>query len=688
MISERDRTEPEQRVLRAAGTGALVDLRTGDKDLDDLARGATWGADRTVRAELLVELLTGRWKPKTGPLRSVRLAGVRIVGSLDLESVTLGCPLLLENCYLDEHLNLLRAKAPAVSLLGCRVPSIDGRGFQAHGDVALGHSLCSRVSLLGARVGGQLYLSGTTLTNPRGDALLADELTVEQSMFCRNGFSATGKVRLNGARVGGHLDLGTATLSNPRGRALEATQLVVERGMSCRRLSAAGEVLLSGARIGGELDLGGAHLVNEGGCALVADRLTVEGNMFCGGGFSAEGEVRLIGAQVGASLEFRGASLVNPEGRALNADYVTVRDDVVCGNGFSAKGEVRLPYANVGGWVRFSGAHLTNPKRWALAADQIIVKQSMACSEGFAAEGEVRLTGAHIGEQLAFVDASLSNAEGLALNAERLTVGKDLFCRDGFSATGQVRLAGTQIGGHIDLSGAKLTGSDGVALVLVGTRADTLLLLPDGRPNGVVDLTGARVGSLFDDETTWPAELALDGFVYESLDNDAVGVRARLGWLARNRGGYTPQTYEQLAAAYRRAGREEAARRVAITKQWHRRRQLNPLGRAWNWLLYLTVGYGYRTWLAAVWLAGLTVLGNLVFTNAFPAHMRPATGSAPAFNAVGYTLDVLLPIVDLGQQQAWQPQAAALYWSWALTGAGWVLTTAVVAGLTSVLRRE
>lgn len=44
--------------------------------------------------------------------------------------------------------------------------------------------------------------------------------------------------------------------------------------------------------------------------------------------------------------------------------------------------------------------------------------------------------------------------------------------------------------------------------------------------------------------------------------------------------------------------------------------------------------------------------------------------------------------MDLGQKSAWEPQGNALYWSWALTGAGWVLTTAVVAGLTGILKRD
>jgi len=56
-------------------------------------------------------------------------------------------------------------------------------------------------------------------------------------------------------------------------------------------------------------------------------------------------------------------------------------------------------------------------------------------------------------------------------------------------------------------------------------------------------------------------------------------------------------------------------------------------------------------------------------------------------HAAIYSLDVLLPIVDLGQESAWIPHGVTAVWSWFEILFGWVLTTAAVAGLTSVLRR-
>lgn len=178
------------------------------------------------------------------------------------------------------------------------------------------------------------------------------------------------------------------------------------------------------------------------------------------------------------------------------------------------------------------------------------------------------------------------------------------------------------------------------------------------------------------------------GFVYETLDNDQVSVRRRLGWLRRHQGGYTPQVYEQLATVYRRAGRDEAARRVLIAKQWRRRGALNP----WNWLLYGSIRYGYRPWLALPWLLILLWAGTIALERADQAHLlapaKDRPSQQPTFHPLTYALDLLLPIVNLGQEGAWIPRGWAEPWTWGLILAGWVLTTAVVAGVTGVFKRD
>lgn len=534
----------ERKLLPAATTGMLVELQDGDAELDNPARGGTWGAGRTVRAEVLADLLTGTLNTDAGPPRAIKLRGARITGPLDLEGATLACPLLLRDCYFDEPVNLSDATAPAIRLPGCQLP-----------------------------------------------ALTADQLRTTGNLELNNGFAVRGEVRLDGAHVGGNLDLSGASLANPGGRALSA------------------------------------------------DGLAVDLSMTCGDRFVAHGEIRLGAAHICGQLDLSGASLANPGGRALFADGLAVDVRVRCTDGFTAHGEVRLAGGPIGGELNLSGASLTNPGRPALSANRLTVSHSMLCEAGFRAHGEVHL-------------------------------------------------ARADVGGVLRLAGASLTSPDGVALDLEEAHLAGMILLPAQRPDGAVNLTNARVGRFRDEPDSWPTTLHLRGFVYDTLENDQVSVRERLCWLTLHPGTYTPQLYDQLAATYRRTGQEEAAWTVGIAKQWRRRAVLNPAGKLWNWLLYVTVGYGYRTWLAGVWLAGLIVLGSRVFSHAYPADMTPASTHPPAFDPFAYTLDVVVPIVNLGRQNAWQPQGSALYWSWALTGAGWVLTTAVVAGLTGILKRE
>jgi hypothetical protein len=375
----------------------------------------------------------------------------------------------------------------------------------------------------------------------------------------------------------------------------------------------------------------------------------------------------------------------------LLAQQLALRGNLELNHGFTATGEVSLAGSHIGGQLDFHGAILTNPTGLALSAQGITIDHDLVCTAGFTATGEVRLLGAHIGGELNFNGASLTNANGAALNADRVTVGQDMLCQDGFTATGEVRIVGARISGQLGLNGASLTNSNRWVLNLYALRAESLWLLDLPHRPRLVSFSSAQVGTLVDEPNSWPHIASLDGFAYDDLQEfSSVSARQRLWWLARNLGGYRPQPYEQLVAAYRRAGRDEDAHTVAIAKQWRRRRTLHPLGKLWNLLLYVTVGYGYRMWLAIVWLLAFVGLGWWWFDRVHPAHLIAAKppGQRPPFHAAVYALDLLLPFADLGYQGAWIATGSArwLFVGWNL--AGWVLITAVVAALTGLLKRE
>ena len=99
----------------------------------------------------------------------------------------------------------------------------------------------------------------------------------------------------------------------------------------------------------------------------------------------------------------------------------------------------------------------------------------------------------------------------------------------------------------------------------------------------------------------------------------------------------------------------------------------------------LAVGYGYQPWRALTWLALLLAVGTTTFTVAPPPALQP--GNVPHFNAFIYTLDLLLPVVNLGQKYAFNPAGAEQWLSYLLIAAGWTLVTTLAAGAARVLRR-
>ncbi|MCW2898703.1 MAG: hypothetical protein JWO67_968 [Streptosporangiaceae bacterium] len=348
-------------------------------------------------------------------------------------------------------------------------------------------------------------------------------------------------------------------------------------------------------------------------------------------------------------------------------------------------GEFQLGGAQVGGMVGLNGARLDNPGGRALNAFSLSVGAHLWARRGFTATGEVTFGDASVGRELDLSGARLRNPGANALFAHGLTVGTVLGLGEGFHAEGAVRLRRAQIGGSLYLREGRLTNPGGDALDCRHVQARELVLQTAEPVDGVVDLRHARFEVIRDDPATWPAELRLDGLGYDALDPRLAADR-RLAWLRRTGGAYLPQVYEQLAGTYRRLGDETDARTVLLAKQRHRWQTLTWYARIWGRLQDLTVGYGYRPLRAGGWLVPLTILGTIVFGLHHPPAVRD--GDPAAFNPLVYTLDLLLPIIDFGQERAYQPQHAQRWLAYALIAVGWLLATTVAAGITRALRRQ
>jgi hypothetical protein len=686
--------------LRSAHVGGILDLRgallSNSGDTAFFADGLRVDQDLFCRSDD-----DGTRFEADG---EVRLPGGHISGTLDFTGAHLtnqnGTALEAETLRVEQGI-FLRAE-------------MEGHRFEADGVVRLSN----------AHIGGGLFGRGALLSNPGYVVLEADGLHVESSVewgVSDDGVRTVmhGMIVLIGGRIAGSLDLSGAHLINRDGGALAADGLIVDQDVFCRidagqRFEVDGEFGLTGARIGGQLDLSGARLSNGNKTALAGETLHVGQHVLCRSDddnqrFECEGEIRLDGGHIGGDLDLRGAHLSNPGAMALNAEGVIIGEAFATSSRdaiprFEVNGEVRLRGARISRGIDMRGAHLINPGKATFDAANATIEQSAHFESDMAGlrlevDGQFVLRGAHVVGALDLRGARLANAGNVALDGDGLRIDHEILCRDDerkqrFTAVGEIRPRGAHVGGTMSFANSDLANPGGVALRLARARAGTLVL-PRLTGDALIDLRYAAVTELQDDpapalshSTGYRARVG--GLTYELLGPAANDCTKRLAWLERADDGYVPQAYEQLAAAYRRAGQDEDAKRVMIAKHVRRRSTLPPLGKVASFTLAAPVGYGYRTWRAAAALAAIVVIGWFVFSTAYPSHMtaiRPSS-ELPNFSGLLYSLDAVLPVVNLGQETAWSPRGVAQIWYGVSAILGWALALGLVALLTARFIRE
>jgi hypothetical protein len=371
--------------------------------------------------------------------------------------------------------------------------------------------------------------------------------------------------------------------------------------------------------------------------------------------------VRLTDAQIGTDLMLNQAIVHRDRsGRSIAADGLTVGQDFQA-EMLETDGELSLRGATIGVSLSLRGARLANPyTRLALNAPQLTVERTLY------------LTPAGLGNPLM---SGTTPAQGTRVQR--------------FECRGGVRLDDGRFGDAVDFGQARFTLTDEQELSLRRVQTPELRFLGEHPERGRVVLSGARVVNLMDRADSWPGpgRLHMGGFTYENLvPRGPFTLAERLDWVAAATAEYNPEPYELLAAVLRAGGEDEDAREVLLAKQRRRRESLPLAAKLWGYAQDWTVAYGYRPGRAAVWMAVLWAAGSFAFAQA--DHPPLKRGEHPEWDPALFALDLLLPVIELGQVGFWQLSGG---WQWlaaAMILLGWVLATTVAAGATRLLHRN
>ncbi|MEV4108135.1 hypothetical protein [Nonomuraea sp. NPDC049695] len=277
-------TKAERRLWNAFPTGETVDLgpfaigTSRAAGANAPTDGHTWGRERSIRAEVIAQLLLGAHDAGAGSVPAVRLRGARITGQLAIVGGTIPHQLNLSGCHLDEPIHFTDSTTRTIRLTDCHLPGLSGGGMRVAGHLSLsGSNITGTVRLARAQFESGLWLGGTKVVADDDEdwALYANAAVVDSGTYLRNA-DFTGGIGLVGSRLNGGLFLQGATLRNPGKDALAADNMVVQDVMRCTDgFEASGCIRLRGARINGTLSLSGTIRSPDTRYALHASHMEV-----------------------------------------------------------------------------------------------------------------------------------------------------------------------------------------------------------------------------------------------------------------------------------------------------------------------------------------------------------------------------------------------------------------------------
>ncbi|MET9434534.1 oxidoreductase [Streptomyces sp. NPDC006551] len=452
-------------------------------------------------------------------------------------------------------------------------------------------------------------------------------------------------------------------------------------------------------------------------------------------GVRITGALNLAGGTIGPYVELNRCrfdhEIVLPEAHFGTLRMVECAIPRLEGARLHTEGDLHLPRCRVERGIRLTDAQIGTdllinqiqvwPDRRgrAITADGLVVAQDLQ-AELIETHGELSLRGAKVGVSLSLRGSVLRGAqERRALNAPQLTVERSLYLnaawvyestgnatatppygigytpvrgarRKPVECHGGVRLDDGRFGDAVDLHYARfmLNGAHREEVSLRRIVTPELRFNGERPEEGRVVLNGAKIVTLIDLSTSWPGPggLAMNGFVYENLvPYGHFPLARRLEWVAAATPEYAPEPYERLATVLRASGEDADAREVLLAKQRRRRETLPVAGKLWGYLQDWTVAYGYRPGRAALWMAVLWAAGAVAFSRYDPVPLKG--DESPRWNATLYALDLLLPVINLGQDGYWRLEGAWQWVSTVLILLGWVLATTVAAGASRLLRR-
>jgi len=515
-------------------------------------------------------------------------------------------------------------------------------------------------------------------------------------------FRSIGQMIFKAAHMGnieGHM----AQYKHDSWGALDLSEVQISRHVNLLSCKVEGGINVAHANISGDLVLGGIELKQfQEYAAIVADDAHVGGSVYLSRGVKSTGGLSFARIKVAGNFNCQAAEI--SQGRAPSIRF----------DGALIQGTLDLSETRLNGQLSAVSAHfgrivadrmqVTVVSGAAVLASGLVTLNGSLNAIAARLEGEVYLDSARLQGNLDLTNAHiLGTSEGVAVAGHGMLVeGRVSF--NAATITGRLFLHSARVNGLLSFENTEIScnpprgGVEHVAITLRQAKVVDTVYATFSSIKGAIDLIETQVGAWRDKKESWPAEIALDGFRYSSINVDPfISVKDRMEWCSRNATrSSAQQPLTELAKYYRSVGNDVAAREVGIHREWLRRIQNKSGVRwlaavTWSWLLRALVGYGYRPWLILWPFVVLLVVGSIVFSVLDSSgQVRTASQNATGlhFNSFRFTVDLLFPVANFKQRNSFLILGYGEWWVFGFTFLGWFLAFVLLAALTGMFKRE
>lgn len=704
-FGESSLTWCEKLLLRSIPEGEVADCRDKTVINNNPEKGMNWSDNRKVRAKFIHWLCFNIQARDVIPSSGIYLFGAQIIDWIDLGHARLSFPLVIKYSYIPKGIYLRSAHIAELVLSGSYIGPINAPGMRIDGSVLLDDKFYSNsmIHLSGSTIGGNLDLRNSTLNNPKGTTLSCDSINVKGDVILSQEFVSNGQIIFYDAVIGGNLSASHAKFNNFPETSFAGDRINVHSNIFFdKEFESNGAIHLLGATIGNNLEFSNGIFLNSTNSTIRADNTRVGGNVFLNGKFKSEGLVSFLGSRIGGMLCCTDGTFINKNNTTIICDGAIISDDVRFNDEFLSNGQVSLIGTSVGSQLNCKHGRFINPQKVAIRADNIHIKGSTYFSNGMEVLGSTRIPNATI-EGNAYFDSS------------KFTQGKDdIILAESATIKGNLHFRSVKVSGSVNMNSASI--NQFLNINDVETADDD---------NYHLDLSNATLGVLNDELSGWPksGNLTLHGLTYNAFASYCtLSLSDRLEWLKRQEVGnsylkntsFSPQPYEHLANIFRKHGYESEAEDIEIAKNdaLLNSGKLSGWDLFWHRAIGTTIAYGYKPW-RTVWISIIIiVIGSIIFGLSYnnelmtPSKMSDfQNGTYPTFNAVMYSFDMFVPIVNFYFREYWLPNARSgkvlfsklkitirtgdivRYYFWFHIAMGWICSTLFVLSFSGLVKK-